>query len=107
MNYIAAIAIYLVLLAGCYALHLRGQLHLQSATISRLRWQYVHERQRANALKASRDKQRQRVDEHWLVVQEMMECNARIERHRYVILQRWWRRRAYRSLVVAWRIGRG
>lgn len=111
---IASAAICSTLLLLFYATIIRQRLHASLSTTQRLRWQYVHERQRANALKMSRDKLRGRRDEDFTVFEEMVECNVLLERRavlleqrRYVVLRRWWRRRAYRSLVVAWRIGRG
>lgn len=114
MAIIAAFAICLCTILAYHNLILRERAHLDAATINRLRWQYVHERQRANALKTSRDKLRAQRDEDCAVFEEMQACNvalerraAWLERRRYLILSRWWRRRAYRSLIVAWRIGRG
>lgn len=57
---------------------------------------------------------RKQRDEDYSMVEQMQECNVLLERRnhwlesrRKVIYCRWWRRRAYRSLVMAWRIGRG
>lgn len=112
--YIAVALLYLVLILAYRNLILHERQHLAGVTMQRLRWQYVHERQRANAIQASRDKVRVQLDDAWSTCQTVQDLyadtyrrNVWLERKRYVILRMWWRRRAYRSLVVAWKIGRG
>lgn len=98
------------LLLAYYILILREQKHLLSVTIIRLRWQYVHERQRANALKMSRDKLKQQRADDWATVEQMTDYiavtdsrNEWLEQKRYVVLSRFWRRSKYRHLA-AWRL---